>query len=85
MAVLLKFSEYAKGVLTEYAPHVREAVTDLAMRKLAKADQAMRNPQTLGSILEGILDGLVESWRTCPHGMPGDKPCSKCAPKELPP
>jgi hypothetical protein len=81
----VKFSKYLLGVVTEYAPHVREAATDLAMRKLAKADAAMRNPETLGNILEDVLDGIAESWRECPHGTLADKPCEKCTPKEIEP
>ena len=74
----VKFSEYLLGVVSEYAPHVREAATDLAMRKLAKADRAMRNPETLGNLLEDVLNGIAESWLACPHGTPMGEPCAKC-------
>lgn len=81
----MKFSEYLQGVVSEYAPHVREAAQDLVLRKLSKADRAIRNPETLGNLLEDLLDGIAESWRACPHGTPTDEPCSKCRPKELEP
>lgn len=76
----MKFSDYLKGVVSEYEPHLREAATGLVLKKLGKVDQALRNPDTLGNILEDVLDGLAESWRSCPHGTPAGEPCSKCDP-----
>lgn len=81
----MKFSDYLKGVVTEYAPHVREAATGVVLKRLAKADKAIRNPDTLGNVLEDLLNGIAESWRACPHGVEHGKPCAKCPESEFEP
>lgn len=57
---------------------MKAAASELALRKLSKADAIARNPDTLANILEDVIDGIAESWRACPHGTPVGEHCSKC-------